>query len=64
MNFLLLSKNIPIKTTRHTQGVIVMKHANMGDVIGFKKISDCIIETQSRYIGGKAGKLIKKSDVI
>ena len=58
------SKNIPIKTTRHTQGVIVMKHANMGDVIGFKKISDCTIETQSRYIGGKAGKLIKKSDII
>ena len=44
-----------------------MKHSNMGKVVKFKKVSDCKLDTQSRYISegnGKAGKLIKSSDII
>ena len=35
-----------------------MKHSNMQDVNRFKKVSDCTLDTQNRYIGGKAGKSI------
>jgi hypothetical protein len=44
-----------------------MKHSNMGKVVKFKKVSDCNLDTQSRYIpegNGKAGKPIKNSDII
>lgn len=61
------AKDIPLKTSRNTQGVTVMKHSNMGKVVKFKKVSDCKLDTQSRYISegnGKAGKLIKSSDII
>ena len=61
------SKNIPVKSSRSTQGIIVMQHKDMGDVVKFKKVSDCKLDTQSRYIpegNGKAGKLIKSSDII
>ena len=61
------SKNIPVKSSRSTQGIIVMQHKDMGDVVKFKKVSDCKLDTQSRYIpegNGKAGKPIKSSDII
>ena len=61
------AKDIPLKTSRNTQGITVMKHSNMGKVVKFKKVSDCKLDTQSRYISegnGKAGKLIKSSDII
>ena len=61
------AKDIPLKSSRNTQGVIVMKHSNMGKVVKFKKVSDCKLDTQSRYIpegNGKAGKPIKSSDII
>ena len=61
------AKEIPLKTSRNTQGVTVMKHANMGKVVKFKKVSDCKLDTQSRYIpegNGKAGKKIHKNDEI
>ena len=44
-----------------------MKHSNMGKVVKFKKVSDCKLDTQSRYIAegnGKAGKKIKNKDEI
>ena len=44
-----------------------MKHANMGKVVKFKKVSDCKLDTQSRYIlegKGKAGRKISKKDII
>lgn len=61
------AKDIPLKTSRSTQGITVMKHSNMGKVVKFKKVSDCKLDTQSRYIpegNGKAGKPIKSSDII
>ena len=61
------SKNIPVKSSRSTQGVIVMQHKDMGEVVKFKKVSDCKLDTQSRYIpegNGKAGKPIKGLDII
>lgn len=61
------AKDIPLKVSRSTQGITVMKHSNMGKVVKFKKVSDCKLDTQSRYIpegNGKAGKLIKSSDII
>ena len=60
-------REIPLKTSRNTQGITVMKHSNMGKVVKFKKVSDCKLDTQSRYIpegNGKAGKPIKSSDII
>ena len=44
-----------------------MKHSNMGKVVKFKKVSDCKLDTQSRYIPegtGKAGKKIHRNDEI
>ncbi len=44
-----------------------MKHANMGKVVKFKKVSDCKLDTQSRYIAegnGKAGRKIYSRDII
>lgn len=61
------AKDIPLKSSRNTQGITVIKHASMGKVVKFKKVSDCKLDTQSRYIpegNGKAGKLIKSSDII
>ena len=61
------AKDIPLKSSRNTQGITVMKHTNMQDVNRFRKVSDCTLDTQSRYIpegNGKAGKLIKNSDII
>lgn len=61
------AKDIPLKTSRSTQGITTMKHSNMGKVVKFKKVSDCKLDTQSRYIpegNGKAGKPIKSSDII
>lgn len=52
------AKDIPLKSSRNTQGITVMKHSNMQDVNRFKKVSDCTLDTQNRYIGGKAGKPI------
>ena len=52
------TKDIPLKSSRNTQGITVMKHSNMQDVNRFKKVSDCTLDTQNRYIGGKAGKPI------
>ena len=52
------AKDIPLKSSRNTQGITVMKHSNMQDVNRFKKVSDCTLDTQNRYIGGKAGKSI------
>lgn len=60
-------REIPLKTSRNTQGITVMKHSNMGKVVKFKRVSDCKLDTQSRYIpegNGKAGKPIKSSDII
>ena len=60
-------REIPLKTSRNTQGITVMKHSNMGKVVKFKKVSDCKLDTQSRYIpegNGKAGKKIHKNDEI
>lgn len=61
------AKEIPLKTSRNTQGITIMKHSNMGKVVKFKKVSDCKLDTQSRYIpegSGKAGKKIHKNDEI
>ena len=61
------AKEIPLKASRSTQGITTMKHSNMGKVVKFKKVSDCKLDTQSRYIpegNGKAGKPIKSSDII
>ena len=61
------AKDIPLKASRSTQGITTMKHSNMGKVVKFKKVSDCKLDTQSRYIpegNGKAGKPIKSSDII
>lgn len=61
------AKEIPLKTSRNTQGVTTMKHSNMGKVVKFKKVSDCKLDTQSRYIPegtGKAGKKIHRNDEI
>ena len=61
------AKDIPLKTSRSTQGITVMKHVNMGKVVKFKKVSDCKLDTQSRYIPegkGKAGRKISKKDEI
>lgn len=61
------AKDIPLKASRNTQGITVMKHSNMGKVVKFKKVSDCKLDTQSRYIpegSGKAGKKIHKNDEI
>ena len=58
------AKDIPLKSSRNTQGITVMKHNNMQDVNRFRKVSDCTLDTQNRYIGGKAGKPIRISDVI
>lgn len=61
------AKDIPLKVSRSTQGITVMKHSNMGKVVKFKKVSDCKLDTQSRYISegnGKAGKKIHKNDEI
>ena len=58
------AKDIPLKSSRNTQGITVMKHSNMQDVNRFKKVSDCTLDTQNRYIGGKAGKSIIGTDNI
>ena len=58
------AKDIPLKSSRNTQGITVMKHSNMQDVNRFKKVSDCTLDTQNRYIGGKAGKSIVGIDNI
>ena len=61
------AKDIPLKTSRNTQGITVMKHSNMGKVVKFKKVSDCKLDTQSRYIAegnGKAGRKIYSRDII
>lgn len=61
------AKDIPLKTSRSTQGITVMKHVNMGKVVKFKKVSDCKLDTQSRYIAegnGKAGRKIYSRDII
>lgn len=61
------AKDIPLKTSRSTQGITIMKHANMGKVVKFKKVSDCKLDTQSRYIAegnGKAGRKIYSRDII
>ena len=60
-------REIPLKTSRNTQGITVMKHSNMGKVVKFKKVSDCKLDTQSRYTpegSGKAGRKISKKDII
>ena len=60
-------REIPLKTSRNTQGITVMKHSNMGKVVKFKRVSDCKLDTQSRYIAegnGKAGKKIHRNDEI
>ena len=60
-------REIPLKTSRNTQGITVMKHSNMGKVVKFKKVSDCKLDTQSRYIpegNGKAGRKIHNKDII
>ena len=61
------SKNIPVKSSRNTQGIIVMQHKDMGEVVKFKKVSDCKLDTQQRYIpegNGKAGRKISAKDEI
>ena len=61
------SRDIPSKASRSTQGITVMKHANMSKVIKFKRVVDCTLDTQSRYIAegnGKAGKKIYSKDII
>ena len=61
------AKDIPLKTSRSTQGITIMKHSNMGKVVKFKKVSDCKLDTQSRYIAegnGKAGRKIHNKDII
>ena len=60
-------REIPLKTSRNTQGITVIKHSNMGKVVKFKKVSDCKLDTQSRYTpegSGKAGRKISKKDII
>ena len=60
-------RDIPLKTSRNNQGIIVMKHSNMGNVIKFKRVSDCKLDTQARYIPegkGKSGRKISKNDEI
>ena len=50
-----------------TYTLLELQHKDMGDVVKFKKVSDCKLDTQSRYIpegNGKAGKPIKGLDII
>lgn len=58
------AKDIPLKSSRNTQGITVMKHTNMQDVNRFRKVSNCTLDTQGRYIGGKAAKKIHHNDKI
>ncbi len=58
------AKDIPLKSSRNTQGITVMKHTNMQDINRFRKVSDCTLDTQGRYIGGKAAKKIHHNDKI
>ena len=60
-------RDIPLKTSRNTQGITTMKYTNMSKVVKFKKVSDCKLDTQSRYIpegNGKAGRKIHNKDII
>ena len=61
------SRNIPLKSSRNTQGITTIKYDDMGKVIKFKKVSDCKLDTQSRYIpngNGKSGRKIFIKDEI
>ena len=60
-------RDIPLKASRSTQGITTMKYSNMGKVVKFKKVSDCKLDTQNRYIpegNGKAGRKISIKDEI
>ena len=60
-------RDIPLKASRNTQGITTMKYLNMGNVIKFKRVSDCKLDTQARYIPegkGKSGRKISKNDEI
>ena len=60
-------RNIPLKSSRNTQGIVTMKYTDMGKVVKFKKVSDCKLDTQSRYIpngNGKSGRKIFIKDEI
>lgn len=57
------SKDIPLKTTKNSQGVIVMKHKDI-EVVDFKHISEVKVATIGRYTKGKAGESILLGDII
>lgn len=57
------SKNIPLKSTKSSQGVIVMQHKDI-EVVSFKHISEVEVATIGRYSKGKAGVGILLGDKI
>ena len=48
------SKDVPLKTTKTSQGIIVMKHKDI-EVVDFKHIDQVKVATIGRYSKGKAG---------
>ena len=57
------SKDIPTKSTKVNKGIVVMKRKDI-EIIRFKDIKDCKINSIMYYTGGKAGKKIPMADTV
>lgn len=50
------SKDVPLKTTKSSQGVIMLTSKRKFEVVAFKEIDEVKVATLGRYFGGKDGK--------
>ena len=57
------SKDIPKKASKVAKGITVMKHKDL-EVVKFKEVDSCKINSIMYYTGGKAGKKISIFDTI
>ncbi len=57
------SKDIPTKSTKVNKGITIMKHKDI-EVVKFKNIKDCKLNSIMYYTGGKAGKKIPIIDIV
>ena len=57
------SKDIPRKSSKTTKGITIMKHKDL-EIVKFKEVDSCKINSIMYYTGGKAGKKISIFDII
>lgn len=50
------SKDVPLKTTKSSQGVIMLTSKRAFEVVAFKEVDEVKVATLGRYFGGKDGK--------